>query len=571
MKKLLSVLLAAVILFCMTVPAFAAEADPPLVDLPTDEQPPAAETISTLDELKAALAVANNGDTLTVSGTIVVIDESLITDKQITIALSDDFTDPGGILDMRGQATIEGFTFSDGLDAIITVREGEATIRNCNFTASGEVTHISILGGSSARIECCRFENAGNRSIDNKYNTNTIIDDCIILKSSCPNQGGAIFNSGTLTLSNTLVSENTAVSGGGIFNADTGTLTLSNGNIYANTATNNFGNDILSMGKLSIDGRVQEGEGFYNEDTGEKLSLPLTDCTSTAKLIYLTDDEAAKRFVSDLPATDEPKEDEQPPVENQPTENPPLDNTPAEQDKPTVTEPPAKTEDKPTVTEPPAKTENKQDEAKQTIIYVPVYIPSKPTVSTSTVTTTKPETKDTTVSAASAPVFACGNAVIDVSRSVVLEGYSDGLLHLEDSLTRAQMATIIYRLLDADTLARYDRATSNFTDVSPTAWYSRYVSTIANAGIVSGIGNGCYNPEGKLTWAHILTVLSRFVEPKTYTLQNIQYSGWALQSVQTAVALGWIGDYANFNPDAVITRGEFQQLVNGVLALYQTV
>lgn len=562
MKRLLSVLLTAVMLFCMIGPAFAAEADLPLVEPPPveDEQPPAAETISTLDELKAALATANDGDTLTISRTIFVIDESLITDKKITISLDDDFTNINGVLEMRGEAVVEGFTFSDGYNTVITIRESEATIRNCTFTASGEVTHISILGGgvgNTARIENCCFKNAGNGAIDNKHNTNTIIDDCIILN----NQSGAIYNSGTLTLSNTLISENTALSGGGVYNSIDGTLTLSNCNIYANTTTNDFGNDILSLGELSINGRVQEGEGFYNEDTGEKLSLPLTDCASTTKLIYLSDDEAAKRFASNLPDTDEPKEDEQPPVENQPAdnqpiENPPLDNTPTE-------------EDKPATDKQPAETDNKQSNEGPSIIYVPVYIPSNPTTSTSTTTTTKPETKPATVT--SAPVFACGNAVIDVTRSVVLEGYGDGLLHLEDSLTRAQMATIIYRLLDTDTLAKYDRATSNFTDVSPTAWYSRYVSTIANAGIVSGVGNGCYNPEGKLTWAHILTVLCRFTELKAYTLKNIQYSGWALQSVQTAVALGWIGDYANFNPDAVITRGEFQQLVNGVLGLYRTI
>lgn len=80
MKKLFSALLAAVMLFCMTGPAFAAEADPPLVEPPPveDEQLPAAETISTADGLKAALAAADDGDTVTISQTIIVTDESLV-------------------------------------------------------------------------------------------------------------------------------------------------------------------------------------------------------------------------------------------------------------------------------------------------------------------------------------------------------------------------------------------------------------------------------------------------------------------------------------------------------------
>ena len=74
-----------------------------------------------------------------------------------------------------------------------------------------------------------------------------------------------------------------------------------------------------------------------------------------------------------------------------------------------------------------------------------------------------------------------------------------------------------------------------------------------------------------MTWAHILTVLTRFVTAQDYALQSIRYDGWALKSVKTAVALGWIEDTANFNPNAPITRGEFTDLVNGALALYQTI
>ena len=52
---------------------------------------------------------------------------------------------------------------------------------------------------------------------------------------------------------------------------------------------------------------------------------------------------------------------------------------------------------------------------------------------------------------------------------------------------------------------------------------------------------------------------------------HIQYDGWAVEAVQTAVALGWIEDSADFAPNAIISRGEFMQLVNGVLTLYRAV
>lgn len=72
-----------------------------------------------------------------------------------------------------------------------------------------------------------------------------------------------------------------------------------------------------------------------------------------------------------------------------------------------------------------------------------------------------------------------------------------------------------------------------------------------------------------MTWAHIITVMSRFVEQQDYQLQNIQYDGWAIDAVETAVALGWIADHAAFNPDAPISRGELAYFVNFVLGLYR--
>lgn len=160
--------------------------------------------------------------------------------------------------------------------------------------------------------------------------------------------------------------------------------------------------------------------------------------------------------------------------------------------------------------------------------------------------------------------------MIDTSRSVVLLGYGDGLLHEDDPLTRAQLATIVYRLLDDDSIAQYDTDdAAQFKDVASDAWYYRYVQTINRAGIVLGVGEGTYAPNGLVTWAQTITILSRFVEQQDYDLQNIQYDGWAADAVETAVALGWITDHAAFNPDAAISRGELAYFVNYVLGLYR--
>lgn len=331
--------------------------------------------------------------------------------------------------------------------------------------------------------------------------------------------------------------------------------------------------------------------GYYDVTTGTKIELPVADSTDIAKLIYLSDDEAAEYFApapnpddnTDIPSEDDsiPHEGEEDPAEGNDTE----DNTDDETETPPVKEPQApesednitnpdgeqsqtdapSEEDKDIPIEeetPPASPQeppesDDDDEGNYTTPtpHRPVYRPSKPIV-------TIPEPEP-------APALVCGDAVIDTSRSVILEGYGDGLLHLEDNLTRAQMATIIYRLLDAESIEMYDDADSAFDDVASDAWYCRYVSTIARAGIVCGTGNGNYSPDAPLTWGHIITVLSRFVEPEDYELQNISYDGWALQPIKTAVALGWLEDSPAVDPDNLITRGEFMSFVNSVLETYR--
>lgn len=196
------------------------------------------------------------------------------------------------------------------------------------------------------------------------------------------------------------------------------------------------------------------------------------------------------------------------------------------------------------------------------------------TSSTSTVSEDKSKDENTDIPGDNAPVedaprLVCNAAAIDTSKTIVLLGYGDGELHESDSLTRAQLATVIYRLLDAESIAFYSNAALAFTDITADAWYAPYVRVIQAAGIVNGVGGGKYDPNGTVTWAQIVTILTRFAEAQEVELQHIQYDGWATPALKTAVALGWIEDSAAFSPDAIISRGELVELVNGVLALYR--
>lgn len=492
MKRVLSVFLSVAMLLCLPVTTFASE---------VEESQPSACTVHTLDELKAALAAAADGDSIAIADCIEISDETVSSDKAVKIVRSNGFT--GVMFGLGNQGGLSGLTIEDmTADFVNTVTVAidteNAVIERCSFSGSSEHFVMFIVACGNAEITDCTFQTNGCLALSVPVPAAAVtVRNCTITDFTLPDGESVIANNGNLTLEQSKVYGNT----GGIVNS--GTLTVRASEIHGNGNS-----DITSRGQLNL----AESSGdrlLYNAATGEQLSLPLSEYTDTATLLFLTEQEAADRF---KPA-------------------------PAPAPEPTPTP------------------DNEDDDT------TPVSRPSRP--SRPAVSKPKPT--------APAPALVCGNAVLDTSRSVVLQGYGDGLLHLEDSLTRAQMATILYRLLDEKSIAAYETAEAAFTDVPADMWCSRYVSTIAKAGIVAGVGNGSFYPNGKLTWAQILTVLSRFTEPKACALQHIQYDGWAVEAVQTAVALGWIEDSADFDPNAIISRGDFMELVNGVLALYRAV
>ena len=493
MKRVLSVFLSVAMLLCLPVTTFASE---------VEESQPSACTVHTLDELKAALAAAADGDSIAIADCIEISDETVSSDKAVKIVRSNGFTGKMFLLGNQGGLsglTIEDMTADFVMTVTVAIDTENAVIERCSFSGSSANHVIFIAACGNAEITDCTFQTNGCVALAVPVPAAAVtVRNCTITDFTLPDGESVITNNGNLTLEQSKVYGNTS----GIVNS--GTLTVRASEIHGNGNS-----DITSRGQLNL----AESSGdrlLYNAATGEQLSLPLSEYTDTATLLFLTEQEAADRF---KPA-------------------------PAPAPEPTPTPDNDDDDDTPPVSRPSR--------------------PSRPAVS-------KPKPT------APAPALVCGNAVIDLSRSVVLQGYGDGLLHLEDSLTRAQMATILYRLLDEKSIAEYEAAEAVFTDVPADMWCSRYVSTIAKAGIVAGVGNGCFYPNDKLTWAQILTVLSRFTEPKACALQHIQYDGWAVEAVQTAVALGWIEDSADFAPNAIISRGDFMQLVNGVLTLYRAV
>lgn len=572
MKRIFSLLLVFTFVLSIGITAHATE------DTEGGEQPQESEqqttvTVSSLEELTTAIAAAEDGDTIAIAAEIKLDGVALETDKDITLVRADAYVS-GAYFRMKNGAKLSGFKLTETTYSKVIISdaspESPIIIENCHFDGDTETAGIFIdiyagLSGSSVQISGCTFEGAGNSAIVSKNRVNLTFVDCSFSENKSGSQGGAIRSSAITTLEDCVFTGNSALAGGAIFSD--GTLTITNCQFSKNTIENEkFGTDIFSQSTLSITDNPQDGAGLYEESTGEKVTLPLADYNSSAKLICLTDEQAAEYFAPEEPDDpDDTEDDEQNSGEDNSNPDEPDEGEP-ENPTETPSEPPeqpdngddgdnpAEPEEPPTT---PSEPQDKPDDGDdhEPPVYRPVHPinPSEPAP--------QPEP---------APTLKCNNAVIDTSRSVVLLGYGDGSLQEDDPLTRAQLATIVYRLLDDDSIAQYDTdGAAQFKDVAADAWYYRYVQTINRAGIVLGVGEGSYAPNGLVTWAQTITILSRFVEAHDYELQHIQYDGWALDAVQTAVALGWITDSAEFNPDAIISRGQLVDLVNSVLAMYR--
>lgn len=599
-KAILTVLMA----LMLVLPAYAAESgDDPIVDQANQqEQDKEPVVVATLEELQAAIDAAEYGDTIYTSSPIFVM-SNLQTDKFITIKREEGFNS-GSIFQLSDNGLISGFNIvdmpnSDRAIFVATTPNGVANIQNCAFIGDDNNFKSFIHNSdSNVTISDCSFIGNAWVAVECTSQSTTCFENCIFRE----NKNGVISNiNGIIELNNCVITDNFSYSDGAIYSC--GKATITNCQIRNNLRYGEkIGLDIFSNydSELTI---INEGESegyYYQCFTGEKIEIPLIDYSDNVMLVYLTEEQAAEYFAvepgdddgdgedtlpeqpqkpgdqtgdGDTTGGEQPPQEPVQPSEGEGTDNP--DNGDQNGNGDDSTDTPTQTPDNPADTTPDTPQQPQEPADSDSGNYTPPtdYRPSqRPTWPVVTVKPTgdnKPQDQPNDTPASAKPQLACNGAVIDTSRTVVLLGYGDGLLHEDDPLTRAQMATIIYRLLDDDSIALYSNAQVAFADVASDAWYAPYVRVIQAAGIVNGVGDSKYDPEGLLTWGQTLTILSRFVEQRECALRYINYHGWAEQAIQTVVANGWIEDRVDFTPDAVISRRELVRLVNSVLELYR--
>ena len=148
-------------------------------------------------------------------------------------------------------------------------------------------------------------------------------------------------------------------------------------------------------------------------------------------------------------------------------------------------------------------------------------------------------------------------------------GYEDETIRPQNNITRAEVATIFFRLLTDESREHYfTDDNSAFSDMTGDHWYDNAVATLTNAGIIAGYPDGTFRPNDPITRAEFAAIATRFddLEPVPSRFTDID-GHWAEDAINAAYGAGWVGGYPDgtFLPNKNITRAEVMSLVNRVL------
>ena len=150
-----------------------------------------------------------------------------------------------------------------------------------------------------------------------------------------------------------------------------------------------------------------------------------------------------------------------------------------------------------------------------------------------------------------------------------VHGYTDGTVKPNNNVTRAETATMLYRLLTESRRNEIQTANNSFSDVSTDDWYNESVSTMANGKYITGYPDGTFGGNKNITRAEFVAMLVRFigVQNEDCSFIDVSRDYWAYGCIATATKAGWIAGYTDgtFKPEQPITRAEAMTIINRVL------
>ena len=502
--------------------------------------------------------------------------------------------------------------------AAALINHGTALFKNCTFSNNSSTYggHLAVLRNANVDIENCTFINGDALAMGGAIYVASNTSTCNIKSSTITNNnaniaGGGVANNGVVNIENTKLFNNTASKGGSdVLNLVNGQSNLLDSleelqELFSDYEFNPIGwvrdyeegveiHDVDTsredaLLKLEFEERIVEptevvleaeslgiasdskvtgleSGKYYMVTMGDIISYSKADGTLTpnepesevllgTEIIGLINGEIYKvEEYTPAPVEEEPidePDEEEPPIEEpeepkeeepepQP-EEPPVKEEPIEDDEPTPEEP---IEEEPVIKDPePVKP--------------PTSSSDRPRRNSSPVV--KKE-EPAPIQAKPAVVLSNGKAILDTTKTEYLLGYTDGLLGSKGTVTKAELAQIVYRLLTPESKADIYSEKNNFKDVSSNDWYNEAVSTLTNAGLISMGADGKFNPDKNITWGEMITIFSKFAKPNHEW--KIITKHWARDSINTAISYRWFEYNDQFNPDDEVTRLEMLNFIN---------
>ncbi len=208
-----------------------------------------------------------------------------------------------------------------------------------------------------------------------------------------------------------------------------------------------------------------------------------------------------------------------------------------------------------------------------TVLEYTPYIPDVPFTPTPTpapaTPTPAPAIPGTTITDEETPL-AGSVGLNDTDHFAYVIGYEDDTVRPLNNITRAEAATIFFRLMTDEYRQANWSTTNSFSDVNAGDWYNNAVSTCANAGVLKGYEDGTFRPNAPITRAEFASMAAGFMDESITDDGTGDFSDtanhWAAVAIRRAAKAGWVtGNGNKFNPDAKITRAEVMTIVNRML------
>lgn len=150
-------------------------------------------------------------------------------------------------------------------------------------------------------------------------------------------------------------------------------------------------------------------------------------------------------------------------------------------------------------------------------------------------------------------------------------GYPDGTVRPDGNVTRAEVATIFFRMLKDDAREKYWKTDNRYSDVKSTDWYNNAISTLSNMGIIDGYPDGTFRPNAGITRAEFAKIAVSFFKDNVRETIGDRFSDihgkWYTEYVNLANELAIVNGYPDgtFRPDNKIIRAESMTIVNNTL------